>query len=48
MNINPKDHISCSARDMRAWRDEKPVLEKELSQLEMELQPSLLQSMGSI
>ncbi|MFX6052651.1 Rha family transcriptional regulator [Acinetobacter baumannii] len=43
-----KDHISCSARDMRAWRDEKPVLEKELSQLEMELQPSLLQSMGSI
>ena len=32
MNINPKDHISCSARDMRAWRDEKPVLEKELSQ----------------
>ena len=43
-----KDHISCSARDMRAWRDEKPVLEKELTQLEMELQPSLLHSMGGI
>ena len=43
-----KDHISCSARDMRAWRDDKPVYESEISQLEIELQPSLLPLKGGI
>lgn len=43
-----KEHISCSARDMRAWRDDKPVYESEISQLEIELQPSLLPLKGGI
>lgn len=36
-----KQQVSCSARDMRAWQDDKVVLENELAQLEMELQPQL-------
>ncbi len=36
-----KQHVSCSARDMRAWQDEKPVLDAELFRLEAKLQPSL-------
>ena len=36
-----KQQVSFSARDMRAWQDDKVVLENELAQLEMELQPQL-------
>lgn len=34
-----KEHVSCSARDMRAWQDEKPMFDNELAQLEIDLQP---------
>ncbi|MCU4395819.1 Rha family transcriptional regulator [Acinetobacter junii] len=37
-----KDHVSCSARDMRNWRDEKPIYEGEMAQLEIDLQPQLI------
>lgn len=36
-----KQHVSCSARDMRAWQDDKVVFEKELAQLEIDLQPQI-------
>ena len=36
-----KQHVSCSARDMRVWQDEKPILDAELLRLEAKLQPSL-------
>lgn len=36
-----KQQVSFSARDMRAWRDDKVIFENELDQLEMELQPQL-------
>ena len=36
-----KEHVSCSARDMRVWQDEKPMFENELAQLEIDLQPQL-------
>lgn len=37
-----KEHVSCSARDMRAWRDEKPDYECEMAQLKIDLQPQIL------
>lgn len=36
-----RQQVSFSARDMRAWRDDKVIFENELDQLEMELQPQL-------
>ena len=36
-----KQHVSCSARDMRVWQDEKPVFEAEMARLERKLQPCL-------
>ncbi|MFC4953093.1 hypothetical protein [Acinetobacter puyangensis] len=34
-----KEHVSCSARDMRSWQEEKPVYEGEITQPEIDLQP---------
>lgn len=36
-----KQHVSCSARDMRTWQDEKPVFDAELARLENKMQPQL-------
>ena len=36
-----KQQVSCSARDMNAWKQEKHPLDDEIAQLESELQPSL-------
>lgn len=36
-----KQQVSCSARDMNAWKQEKHPLNDEIAQLESELQPSL-------
>ncbi|MFH7767708.1 Rha family transcriptional regulator [Acinetobacter sp. BSP-28] len=38
---NRKQQVSCSARDMNAWKQEKHPLDDEIAQLESELQPSL-------
>lgn len=36
-----KEKVSGHARGMRQWRDDKPIFEGEILQLEAELQPSL-------
>lgn len=36
-----KEQVSCSARNMRYWQDDKPVFENELNKLENELSPQL-------
>lgn len=36
-----KERVSCSARNMRYWQDDKPVFESELNKLENELSPQL-------
>ncbi|MEO3355781.1 Rha family transcriptional regulator [Acinetobacter haemolyticus] len=36
-----KEQVSCSARNMRYWQDDKPVFESELNKLENELSPQL-------
>lgn len=38
-----KETISDSARNMRSWQDEKPLLLEELEQIEREIQPYLPQ-----
>lgn len=38
---NRKQEVSGQARGMRQWRDDKPIFENEITQLEGELQPSL-------
>jgi len=38
---NRKEQVSGQARGMRQWRDDKPIFENEIAQLESELQPSL-------
>lgn len=38
---NRKEQVSGHARGMRQWRDDKPMFEGEIMQLEAELQPSL-------
>lgn len=38
---NRKQQVSCSARDMNAWKQEKHPLDNEIQELEAELQPSL-------
>lgn len=38
---NRKQQVSCSARDMNVWKQEKHPLDDEIAQLESELQPSL-------
>lgn len=38
---NRKEQVSGHARGMRQWRDDKPIFEGEIMQLEAELQPSL-------
>lgn len=38
---NRKQQVSGQARGMRQWRDDKPIFENEITQLEGELQPSL-------
>lgn len=38
---NRKEQVSCSARNMRYWQDDKPVFESELTKLENELSPQL-------
>lgn len=38
---NRKQEVSGQARGMRQWRDDKPIFEGEIMQLEAELQPSL-------
>ncbi|WDZ50172.1 Rha family transcriptional regulator [Acinetobacter vivianii] len=36
-----KEQVSCSARNMRYWQDDKPVFENELNKLENELSQQL-------
>ncbi|MFW2098486.1 Rha family transcriptional regulator [Acinetobacter sp. ULE_I057] len=36
-----KQQVSCSARDMNIWKHEKNPLDREIQELEAELQPSL-------
>lgn len=38
---NRKQQVSCSARDMNTWKNEKNPLDREIQELEAELQPSL-------
>lgn len=42
-----KEQVSGHARGMRQWRDDKPIFEGEIMQLEAELQPSLPYMGGS-
>ena len=44
---NRKQQVSCSARDMNAWKQEKHPLDYEIAQLEIELQPALPFSQSS-
>ncbi|MFW1829585.1 Rha family transcriptional regulator [Acinetobacter sp. ULE_I092] len=36
-----RQQVSCSARDMNTWKNEKNPLDREIQELEAELQPSL-------
>ena len=45
---NRKQQVSCSARDMNAWKQEKHPLDEEIAQLERELQPALPFMQGGI
>lgn len=38
---NRKQQVSCSARDMNVWKNEKGLLDSEIAKLEAELQPQL-------
>jgi len=39
---NKKDSVSCAAKEMRNWQDEKPKLESDMEKILDTMQPSLL------